>query len=102
MYHVMNHISGTADLLKSYGTLSDGISLYSADLIMDRIYYSYSVFTMAQTMVPVFTTGLVLYFLRPMLFETKEEDRPEFIDDAKQGASTVAGVATTVATGSPK
>ncbi len=102
MYHIMNNVSNTAGLLQAYGNLSDGISLYAADVVMERIYYSYSVFTMAQTMVPVFTTGMVVYFLKPLLFEAKSETAPEFINDAKGAASNVAGVASSVATGMPK
>lgn len=102
MYHIMNHVSQTSDLLRSYGSLSDGISLYSAEVVMERIYYSYSVLTMAQTMVPIFTTGMVLYFLKPMLFETQSETAPEFIESAKSRASDAAGLATTLSTGVPK
>lgn len=102
MYHIMNQVSQTSDLLKAYGGLSDGISLYAAEVVMERIYYSYSILTLAQTMVPLFTTGLVVYFLKPILFETQSESSPEFIEDTKKSASNVAGIATTVSTGIPK
>ncbi len=94
MYHVMNHISENADVLHDFGMLSDGVSLYASNLIMERIYYSYSVFTFAQTLVPFVTTGAVVYFLKPMLSDSESETAPEFIDDAKGAASNVAGVAT--------
>ncbi len=76
MYHIINHVSNTASLLRAYGSLSDGISLYASEVVMERIYYSYSVFTMVQTMVPLFTTGLVIYSLKPVLFETESERSP--------------------------
>ncbi len=100
MYHVMNNISKSANVLSAYGSLSDGISLYSAELVLERIYYSYSVFTLAQTMVPFATTGMVLYFLRPILTETDSEHKPEFVDGAKNSASNIAGVATGLPIGS--
>ena len=94
MYYVMHHLTQTSRLLTLYGELSDGISLYAANMVMERIYYSYSVFTLAQTIVPIVTTGMVLYFLKPALSDSSQETSPEFIEGAKTTASTVAGVAT--------
>ena len=99
MYHIMNQLSGAADVLDAYGGLSDGISLYASEVVMERIYYSYSVFTLVQTMVPFATTGMVLYFMRPVLTETDSEHKPGFVDDSKSAASNVAGVATAIPTG---
>ncbi len=93
MYHIMNNIAVAGDSLESFAPLSDGISLYSSQVVMDRIYYLYSVFSMAQIVVPVFTTGLALYLVRPMLSGYKEETKPEFIDSGLSAASTGVGLA---------
>ena len=93
MYHIMNNIALAGDSLSSFAPLSDGISLYSSQVVMDRIYYLYSVFSMAQIVVPVFTTGLALYLVRPMLSGFHEESKPEFVDGGVSALSTGVGLA---------
>ena len=93
LYHVMQNIAFTGETLNHLGELSDGVSIYSAQVVLDRIYYLYSVFAMAQLMVPAITTGLAIYFLRPMLSGASAEEKPEFIDGATSAGSTVVGVA---------
>ncbi len=96
LYHIMQNTAFTGNVLDHLGHLSDGISMYSSQVVMDRIYYMYSVFAMAQTMVPLITTGLAIYFLRPMLGGVQEETKPDFINDSISAASTGVGVFTGV------
>ena len=93
MYHIMQNVAFSADALSSFQPQSDGISLYASQVVLDRIYYLYSVYSMIQIAVPVFTTGIALYLARPMLSGFQEEKKPEFIDGSLSAASTGIGLA---------
>jgi hypothetical protein len=76
------------------GNINDGVSLYSSQVVLDRIYYLYSMFSIAQTMVPIITTGAALYLFRPMFGSHKQESAPSGIGDGVAVGSTAVGVVT--------
>lgn len=81
-YHIMTGISLSADTLAAFGELSDGFSLYSANLITSRMNYMYAVYSWIQILIGVGFSGSVLWFARPILSDTKEETAPEFLGEA--------------------
>lgn len=91
-YHIVTGISLSADTLAAFGELSDGISLYSANLITSRMNYMYAVYSWIQVLIGVGFTGSVLWFARPILSDTKEESAPEFIGEATGIAGKVGRV----------
>ena len=91
-YHIMVNISLSADQLEAFGKLSDGISLYSAALITQRMNYLFSVFSWIQLLIGVTLTGGLLFFMRPLLSDSQPDHAPDFIDDAGKVASTGAKI----------
>jgi hypothetical protein len=87
LYHIMVGISQSSDVMAAFGELSDGISLYSAELVTSRIYHLYAVYSWLQILTGTLFTGMLLYFVRPALQDSQEEKAPEFVD----GAAKVAG-----------
>ena len=88
-YHVMMGISLSAETLAAFGELSDGISLYSANLITSRMNYMYAVYSWVQLLIGAGFTGSILWFARPILSDSQEESTPEFIGEAGKVATTV-------------
>ena len=86
-YHIMTSIALSAEVMQQIGQFSDGISLYGAKLISSRIYYFYSIYSWVQLLVATLTTGSAVYFLRPLLMESKQETAPDFLSDASSTAS---------------
>ncbi len=94
MYHILQNLTFTGDALARLGGMNDGVSLYSSQVVLDRIYYLYSVFSIVQIAVPVVTTGAALYLFRPMFGGHKQESAPTGIAGAVNAGSTAVGVAT--------
>lgn len=92
LYHVVVSLSLSADTLQSLGRLSDGISLYSANLVTSRMNYMYGVYSWIQLMVGAVLTGGLLWFARPLMSDTRTDSAPEFIDDAGRLAGTATSV----------
>ena len=88
-YHIMMGISLSAETLSAFGQLSDGVSLYSANLITSRMNYMYAVYTWIQVLIGAGFTGSILWFARPILSDTSEESAPEFVGEATKVAGTV-------------
>ena len=89
LYHIMNSIALSAEVMQAFGGLSDGISLYGAQLISSRIYHLYAVYSWLQILTGTLFTGMVLFFMRPVLTDSKEETAPEGFDSGKSAAGTV-------------
>ena len=87
LYHIMVGISQSSDVMAAFGELSDGISLYSAELVTSRIYHLFAVYSWLQILTGTLFTGMLLYFIRPALQDSQEEKAPEFVE----GATKVAG-----------
>ena len=91
LYHIMVSITLSADVMSAFGNLSDGVSIYSAQLISSRIYHIYSVYSWLQILTGTLFTGMILFFVRPALMDTKEESKPEFIDTGVKAVTMGAG-----------
>lgn len=92
MYHIMNNITLSVDVMEQFGELATGVSLYGAKLIESRIYYLFAVYSWIQVIIgPVFTFMLV-YIARPLLSDTQSEAAPEFVGSAQDGASKAGGI----------
>lgn len=88
-YHVMMGISLSAETLAAFGELSDGISLYSANLITSRMNYMFAVYSWMQLLIGAGFTGSMLWFARPILADSEEETTPEFVGEAGKVATTI-------------
>lgn len=93
LYHIMLGIALSAETMAAFGKLNDGISLYSAELISSRIYHLFAVYAWLQVLTGTLFTGLILWFVRPMLGDTEKDSAPEVIDDTTRVVSTGAKVA---------
>jgi hypothetical protein len=91
-YHIMVNISLSADQLEAFGKLSDGISLYSAALITQRMNYLFSVFSWIQLLVGVTLSGGLLFFMKPLLSDSQPDHAPDFIEDAGKAGSTASKI----------
>jgi hypothetical protein len=92
LYHIMLGISLSSETLAAFGKLNDGISLYSAELISSRMYELFAVYAWLQVLTGTLFTGLVLWFLRPMLGDTEKDKMPDVVDDTTRAISTGARV----------
>ena len=88
LYHIMVNISLSSDVMKAFGTLGDGISLYSAELVTSRMYYLFSVYSWLQLLTGTLFSGMLLYFLRPALSDTQKDELPETINAGAKVAAT--------------
>lgn len=93
LYHIVTSISLSTEAMQALGKLSDGVSLYSAEVVTSRMNYMYAVYSWLQLLVGVSFTGGVLWMLRPVIADSQVERAPEFIDDAKSTAQATASVA---------
>ena len=91
-YHIVTGIALSTDTLAAFGELSDGISLYSANLITSRMNYMYAAYSWLQLLIGAAFTGSVLWFARPLLADQTEETTPEFVGEAGRVAGGVARV----------
>ena len=94
LYHVVTGITLSADTLAAMGRLSDGVSLYSANLVTSRINYMYAVYSWLQLLVGGAFTGSALWFIRPILSDKSDDSAPEFVGigtTAPTAKLTVAG-----------
>jgi hypothetical protein len=80
-YHVMMGITLSTDTLAAFGELSDGISLYSANLVTSRMNYMYAVYSWIQLLIGAGFTGSILWFARPILSDSEQDSAPEFVGD---------------------
>ncbi len=90
LYHIMTGVSLSTEAVAALGELGHGVSLYSAELLTTRMNYMFAVYAWLQLLVGVTFSGSVLWFLKPVLSDSRSEEAPEFMDDAKNSARTVA------------
>ena len=93
LYHIMVGIALSAETMKALGALSDGISLYSAELVTSRMYHLFEVYSWLQLVVGTLFTGSVVYFLTPLLRDGRSDTTPEFINNAAGAVSAGSQVA---------
>ncbi len=89
-YHIMVGISQSAEQLQAFSKLTDGVSLYSAELILHRMNYLFAVFSWIQILIGLVLTGTILFSVRPLMSDTHSDTLPDFVGDAKDAATTVA------------
>jgi uncharacterized membrane protein YczE len=92
LYHVVTGITLSADTLAAMGRLSDGVSLYSANLVTSRINYMYAVYSWLQLLVGGAFTGSALWFIRPILSDKSDDGAPEFVGTVTSAAASVGQV----------
>lgn len=87
LYHIMMGISLSSETMAAFGKLSDGISLYSANLITARMNYMYAAYSWIQLLIGAGFSGSILWFARPILSDSETESAPEFVGEATRTAS---------------
>ncbi|PIQ62348.1 MAG: hypothetical protein COW00_01875, partial [Bdellovibrio sp. CG12_big_fil_rev_8_21_14_0_65_39_13] len=93
LYHLMSSIALSTDVMASFGRLNDGVSLYSSQLITNKIYQFYAIYSWLQIIVgPLPTVFLAWGMFTGVLRDSEQESSPE-------GISTVASVAGATVTG---
>jgi hypothetical protein len=90
LYHIMVGIALSADVLESLGKLSDGISLYGAQLVSSRVYHLFAVYSWLQLLTGTAFTGMLLYFIRPAMGDTESDAAPDALPAVMNGASKTA------------
>ena len=93
LYHIMVGITLSAETMQQLGELSDGISLYSAELINSRIYHLFEVYSWLQLVVGTLFTGGVLWWLVPLLRDGRGDTTPEFVENTANAVTTGSQVA---------
>lgn len=86
-YHIVTGIALSTEAMEALGRLSDGISLYSAQLVTSRMNYMFAVYSWLQLLIGAAFTGMVLWMVRPVLTDTQGESAPEFLGEAQSTAS---------------
>lgn len=77
LYHIVVNLSMSAETMAAFGRLSDGISLYSAELVTHRMYHLFAIYSWMQILIgPVFT-GFFLFMLRPVLADSEPDSLPQ-------------------------
>ena len=83
-YHLTTHMALSKDLMMSFGSLNDGVSLLGAELISEKLYQYYALYTWLQIIVGPLPTLLIGYVgLNSMIRDHREESSPEIINDTK-------------------
>ena len=93
LYHIIVGISLSSEVMEAFGSVSDGISLYGAELITSRMYQMFAVYSWLQLLIGTLFTGGLLYFVRPMLTDTQKDSAPDFLDDAGKTVHTGSKIA---------
>lgn len=93
LYHIMVGISLSSEVMSAFGSLNDGVSLYSAQIISTRIYHLYAVYSWLQLLTGTLFTGMLLFFIRPALNDTQSDSTLDGLDSAKNTAGRAASIA---------
>lgn len=93
LYHIMTGVTFSTEAIAAIGNLSDGVSLYSAEILTTRINYMFTVYSWLQLLVGPTFSGTFLWMLKPVLSDTRSEEAPEFMDGARSvGLMAAKGV----------
>jgi hypothetical protein len=93
LYHIMSGIALSAEVMQSFKSLQDGISLYSAQLISARVYHLYAVYSWLQILTGTLFTGGLLWAIRPAMMDTQGNQVSEITDGASRAVSLGSKVA---------
>ena len=93
LYHLMSSIALSTEVMTAFGTLNDGISLYSSELIVNRLYQFYAIYFWLQILIgPLPTVILAWGIFTGFLREGQEESAPEGLSSGVSVAgATVSG-----------
>ena len=92
LYHIVVSLSLSADTLAAFGKLSDGISLYSAELVSSRMYHIFAVYSWLQLLIGTLFTGALIYFMRPILQDTEGDQMPDSVGTATKVGGMAGGL----------
>lgn len=92
-YHLTTSIALSTETMEAFGKLSDGISLYSSQLISSRLYLYYATYSWVQLLLGPLPTLYLAWNLRPLLTNGREEQAPEIVNDVKNiGSKAVSAM----------
>lgn len=96
LYHLMTTIALSTDVMEAFGRLNDGVSLYSSELITNKIYQFYAIYSWLQLVIgPLPTMVLAWGMFTGFLSDSQQESAPEGISSVVSVAgATVTGGAT--------
>lgn len=93
LYHLMTTVALSTDVLEAFGRMNDGISLYSSELVTNKIYQFYAIYSYLQLIVgPLPTMILAWGMFTGFLNDRQQESTPDAI-------STVSSTTVATATG---
>lgn len=87
-YHIMTSLALSTETMTAFGKLTEGVSLYSAQLITSRMYHFYSVYSWVQLLIGPGPTMLLAWHFLPLLRDSESESAPEFISDGAEAVKT--------------
>ncbi len=94
LHHLMTSIALSTEVMIEFGKLSNGVSLYSAELINGRLYQFYAIYSWLQMIIgPLPTVLLTWGMFTGFLKDSQQESAP------LEGVGTVASVAGATLTG---
>ena len=97
LYHLMTSMALSTEVMEAFGNLNDGISLYSSELINNKIYQFYAIYAWLQLVIgPLPTIILAWGMFTGFLSDSRQESAPEGVGAA---ASVTGAVATGGASG---
>lgn len=91
-YHIMTSIALSTETLAAFGQVSDGISLYSSQLITSRMYHFYAIYAWIQILSGPLPTAILAAKIFPWIRDHEKDAAPDFIDDSKGYAKKAAGM----------
>ncbi len=102
MYHLMTSIALSTELMREFGKISDGVSLYSSSFITAKLYQFYSIYSWVQLIVGPLPTMILGYGLfSSFIKDSQGEEAPSVVTatkDVGMAAATggVSGAASAV------
>jgi len=102
LYHLMTTIALSTDVMEAFGRLNDGVSLYSSELITNKIYQFYAIYSWLQLVIgPLPTMVLAWGMFTGFLSDSQQESAPEGISSAVSvvGATVTGGATAGVGAG---
>jgi hypothetical protein len=95
LYHLMTTVALSTDVMEAFGRLNDGVSLYSSELITNKIYQFYAIYSYLQLIVgPLPTMVLAWGMFTGFLNDRQQESTPEAVSTISStvGATATGGV----------
>jgi len=89
-YHIMTSIALSSEVMASFGQLSDGISLYSSELITSRLYQFYAIYSWIQLLSGPLPTALLAWRFFPWIKDSEKEESPDLVNDSVGAVSMAA------------